>query len=515
MKLNSKKYNLTTFFLVFWCVGSVLAGSEMPNPSSWFPGKTAEAFAVAKKKNKNIFVYWGAEWCPPCNKLKSDVLSHPGFPALTKDTINIYMDGEAEGIQLWSEKLNVTGYPTLLFLTPEGKEIMRLQTALDFAGFSENFKYAQSQHEDGVLLLRRLLGYKKIDSEAASLTLRAFRNHKDLEAITKNHRVKLRKLLHRLKKKKMHAGLASEWYLYNLGLGKTGKKLPKVDVSWAQRYFLDVVFKEENLSTFSSFITRDASGVAKMFHRRLSSKDFTVFGRAWELAAKKIRTIKDPVQSVRVLASSEYPYITLHDLDPEQFPLGAARKTQIGSRSIELISKMDDGYKRKSALSVVAYVLSRVGKYSEAKKVLQKEAETSSSSWYFLDVLSYLAKSNQENADALSFSKMALDAADTPAAKIQMYKNYFGSLSSLGGKSKNKLLAAATVDFYGFSAGVSGAFVGRNVRASNWLLQNRKSDFFTGSLLAEFAKISKSLCAKQEGASLEACQEHVRAMSKG
>ncbi|MCB0386406.1 MAG: thioredoxin family protein, partial [Bdellovibrionales bacterium] len=100
------------------------------------------ALAEAKKTNRPLFVYWGAVWCPPCNVIKAKVFPHPEFKSALSSFIPVYLDGDTESAQSWGEKLNASGYPTLMILSPEGKEVVRLSTNVSAEEMAETLKDA-------------------------------------------------------------------------------------------------------------------------------------------------------------------------------------------------------------------------------------------------------------------------------------------------------------------------------------------------------------------------------------
>ncbi|NHZ94904.1 DUF255 domain-containing protein [Massilia sp. CCM 8734] len=88
------------------------------------------AFAQARASARPVFLYWGAMWCPPCNRLKASVLSQPGFASLGTTFVPLHIDGDAAGAQRAADRLQLRSYPTLVLYRPDGTEITRLPCEL-------------------------------------------------------------------------------------------------------------------------------------------------------------------------------------------------------------------------------------------------------------------------------------------------------------------------------------------------------------------------------------------------
>ncbi len=97
--------------------GSAAAiAASPPAPSvepgiAWYSGSVESAFAAARAQNKPVFLYWGAQWCPPCHELKATVFSRPDFIEKLKLFIPVYLDGDDAGAQKWGDRFGVSGYP--------------------------------------------------------------------------------------------------------------------------------------------------------------------------------------------------------------------------------------------------------------------------------------------------------------------------------------------------------------------------------------------------------------------
>jgi thiol-disulfide isomerase/thioredoxin len=107
-----------------------------PPDIAWFDGSLDGAFIVAKRENRPVLIYWGAEWCPFCHTLKSTVFSRPDFIAKSKLFLPVYLDGDDEGAQKWGDQFHIQGYPTLIVLDPDRRELIRLGAGRDVAQYA-------------------------------------------------------------------------------------------------------------------------------------------------------------------------------------------------------------------------------------------------------------------------------------------------------------------------------------------------------------------------------------------
>lgn len=81
---------------------------------------------MAKEQDKLIFMDFYADWCLPCRIMDDEVFSDPEIQEyLNEHYISVKVEADkGEGYMLATRYL-VEGYPTLLFLDNEGKELTR------------------------------------------------------------------------------------------------------------------------------------------------------------------------------------------------------------------------------------------------------------------------------------------------------------------------------------------------------------------------------------------------------
>lgn len=91
---------------------------------------------LAKKQDKIIFLDAYAEWCGPCKLMSAKVFTNSEVGAFFNNNfINVKVDMEkGEGLKLRSQ-YQVTAYPTLLFITPDGQIVQKKVGAMNASDF--------------------------------------------------------------------------------------------------------------------------------------------------------------------------------------------------------------------------------------------------------------------------------------------------------------------------------------------------------------------------------------------
>ncbi|MBT8067034.1 MAG: thioredoxin family protein [Gammaproteobacteria bacterium] len=103
---------------------------------AWFDGSVDEAFAFAKEKGKPVFLYWGAEWCPPCHAISATIFSKPEFIERSTLFVPVYLDGDDKDAQANGERFGVMGYPTMVVFDAEGTELTRIPSGIDIQAYA-------------------------------------------------------------------------------------------------------------------------------------------------------------------------------------------------------------------------------------------------------------------------------------------------------------------------------------------------------------------------------------------
>ncbi len=99
------------------------------------------AVAKAKAVDKPLMVDCFATWCQPCKLLDETVFSRADVAEASKAFVMVKLDVDKNSDI--AKKLKVSAYPTVLFLTPDGKEIGRSTGAVPYQNMLDSMAEAQ------------------------------------------------------------------------------------------------------------------------------------------------------------------------------------------------------------------------------------------------------------------------------------------------------------------------------------------------------------------------------------
>jgi thioredoxin-related protein len=93
---------------------------DQPAKLPWFEGSYEELLAKAGAEERLIFVDFWTEWCTWCKRLDKDTFSNPEVVSAMQDILCYSVDAESRAGRPLASHFNVTGFPALILLNPDG-----------------------------------------------------------------------------------------------------------------------------------------------------------------------------------------------------------------------------------------------------------------------------------------------------------------------------------------------------------------------------------------------------------
>lgn len=124
MRLSPRFKGRSMRRLLILCLFGLTSCTEAAEaPPGWMTDYE-NAVSVAKRSNRPMLLDFGASWCGPCKKLEANTLRDKDVAYYVETGfIAVKIDGD-QSPQL-AEKFKVKGFPTLIILSPDGREIAR------------------------------------------------------------------------------------------------------------------------------------------------------------------------------------------------------------------------------------------------------------------------------------------------------------------------------------------------------------------------------------------------------
>lgn len=143
-----------------------------------------EAFTQAKQQNKQVFLYLEAVWCHWCHVMQQETLSNLDVLAeLHANYIAVRVDHDAD--PLLADRFRDWGWPALIFLAPDGTEIVKRAGYISPTSFKSLLKAIARdpipEEADPAVPLTESAGAGTLTAAQRATLLRAYDKHDDPE----------------------------------------------------------------------------------------------------------------------------------------------------------------------------------------------------------------------------------------------------------------------------------------------------------------------------------------------
>jgi thiol-disulfide isomerase/thioredoxin len=406
---------------------------HLPAGIAWFDGEVAAAFASAQQANKPVFLYWGAEWCPPCARVKSTIFNKREFQERSRLFVPVYLDGDTPSAQKHGERFGVIGYPTMILFRPDGTEITRLPGDVDITRYATILDVALAD----VRPVKEIIAAALQGADVAANDWRLLANYSwgtdSGSAVPADQRVATLRTLAQRCPAELQAECSRLFFSYVLAAA---------DAAPDGKPAFDGLERADARRRLLALLPAPAVQAANVDHLLYvpkpviptlsadGSSDRRDLTRAWNAALDHVGAPGNPVQlNVPEQLNAIRARIVLARLEaPEGTPVPPALLDQARKAVAEADAKTTDAYARQAAINAAANLYWEAGLDAESNQLLTAELEKSISPYYFMLELADLAEKAGRKQEAVQWLARAYDGAKGPATRFQWGYNYLVGL---------------------------------------------------------------------------------------
>ncbi|WP_045726814.1 thioredoxin family protein [Xanthomonas sp. GPE 39] len=403
---------------------------------AWHEGDLDDAFAEAREQNKPLLLYWGAVWCPPCNRLKATLFKDPAFIARTRAFVAVHLDGDLESAQAWGERFGIKGYPTIIVLAPDRSEITRLAGDSDTAHLAEALRVAANRTSSSAQLLQQALKEPATLSNDDWTILSQYDWSLDGAHLIKSEHTA--DVLARLAAAAPQPALQRRFALLALSMNATDTS-PTPKQRATNRALLQAVVSDPaevraNLSTLTeSAHELIQAGAANASERATLSNALTqaldkVYTDSRLPISDRLETVYADIALARLAQGQPAdPGPTA----PAPPPLPAAVVEKIRQRVHWAEQAAHSDAERQSTISMVADLLDTIGDKAGSEQLLLAELGRSKTPYYYMPKLAGLAEERGDKQTALYWLKKTRDSVQSPSLRLNSDTRYVNGLIRL------------------------------------------------------------------------------------
>ena len=410
---------------------------ERPAGIDWFDGSVGEAFAYAKSERKPVYLYWSAEWCPPCHALKATVFRDRTFLARSKLFVPVYLDGDTENAQAIGEKFSVLGYPTMIVFDPDGQELTRIPGGLDIQAYANVLDLTLGNSSSALSLVNRVMEQGDALNEPGCRVLSYYAWNQDPKILDQYDEQDA----HRRIYDACPAGLTVErsiLYMNYLDAAIDAAEEAETEIA------LNDAQKAEAIAIVEMILADPELSKANMFPVLLSgasiTKALTEEGSAGgESLAQQFHAALERIAADESVYKRERIYtgigkIYLERIDDSKAALSEQLKAEIRSLVSWADKSTPDPYERQPIVNAAAILLDEAGMNHIARPLLLAELDRSKQPYYFMVSLADIEQSAGNHIEAIAWFKRAYETARGPATRFQWGYYYIKGLIEMSPK---------------------------------------------------------------------------------
>jgi thiol-disulfide isomerase/thioredoxin len=405
--------------------------SHRPPGIAWFDGDVDAAFAAAKAAPKPLFLYWGAEWCPPCAQIKSTIFNRREFQERSRLFVPVYLDGDTPSAQKQGERFGVVGYPTMILFRPDGTEITRLPGSVGVERYGRILDVALADARPVKEILLAATQRGEVSSNDWQLLAYYPWGSDNGRLLPAADRVATFRTLSQRCPAEMAADCARLYFAF-LGAASDAAADGKTPLSGLERaadrrHLLELLGSpavgRANVDNLL-YGQKDAIGLLS----DAGSPERKALVQAWTTALDRLGSDAGLPLSAPEQLNVLRARVLLAQLDAPDAPLPPALLAEIRATVARVDAETSDPYARQAAVNAAAGIYWEAGLNDDANRLLVAELEKSKSPYYFMLDLAELAEKAGRKDEAVQWLSRAYAGAKGPATRFQWGYSYLVGL---------------------------------------------------------------------------------------
>ncbi len=410
---------------------------------AWFEGELTDAFELASIQGKPVFLYWGAEWCPPCHYLKDKLFTRPEFIGRMQDFVPVYLDGDTERAQIWAEKLAVKGYPTVIVFSPAGDEVMRMPSTLPVDRYQEVLDAAMTSTRPVRAVLDEVMADGPSSAVPSDLALLAFYSWSQDSSMNLGaaERMSIFRRLYDESPVELEVERSRFLTHYLIAARETqreatrtedGLPIPAEDIQ---------ALKEASLRILSNSDLRAANLIWLLYYSTDtiellapdSGENQSDLIDAWTAALIQIENDNTLALDDRLSALRTQVLLAELAAQPESEAWVAPEdlKARVRERIAWALDETADESELQTAMNTMAYLFSSVGLEDEAEGLLAARMNDTVAPYYFMSWLGGLKEEAGETEEALAWYRQAYESSTGRYSRFRWGSMYLRHLLEL------------------------------------------------------------------------------------
>jgi predicted small lipoprotein YifL len=412
--------------------GHAASESHLPPGIDWFEGDVDAAFAAAKAAPKPLFLYWGAEWCPPCAQVKAAIFSRREFQERSRLFVPLYLDGDIPSAQKQAERFGVVGYPTMILFRPDGTEITRLPGGVDVERYARILDVALADARPVKDILAAATAGRELTRNDWQLLAYYDWPTDNGRALPEAERLRTFRVLGQRCPADMRPDCARLQFDY-LSAAATAADQGKSPFTGLDR----AIAREELIELLGSPAV-DFANVDNLLYESTDvigllsdagSPERRELTAAWGDALDRIGAAGgadalSPADQIKLLRAR----VMLVQLDAPDAPLPPALTKQIRESVARVDAQVTEPYARQTTINAAANLYWTAGMDEDGNRLLLAELGKTKSPYYFMLDLADIAEKAGRKDEAVQWLAKAYAGAKGPATRFQWGCNYLVGL---------------------------------------------------------------------------------------